>query len=224
VIIEKLTFRGNPHIGVYIFANDLFTLVPYDADEKFCDFVSRILQTPVVKVSIGDTGLIGIFVVGNNKGLLLPPITKEYELLNIKRSLDINIAVVKTKYTALGNIVLVNDKAALVSPEAFDELKKPIIDVLQVETVEKGTIAGLTTVGSAAYVNNVAGLAHPETTEKELEFLSDIFEVPFDVGTVNFGVGFIKSGLVGNSKGLLVGERTTGPEILRISKMFGGAR
>jgi translation initiation factor 6 len=221
VVIERLGFKGNPNIGIYAFATDRYAVVSYDADDKFCRSVARVLQVPVVKLSIGDTGLIGVFLIGNNNGLLLPSIVKEYEVLELKKSVDTNIAIAKSRFTALGNICLVNDRAALLHPEAYGELKQVVLDVLGVEVVEKGVIAGFSTVGSIAFVNSVAGMVHPEASDSEVEFLTNLFNVPFDVGTVNFGVGFIKSGLVGNSRGILVGDRTTGPEILRISKLFG---
>jgi translation initiation factor 6 len=223
VVIERLNFRGNPNIGIYAFATDRYAIIPHDADEKFYRYVTRILQVPVVKTSIGDTGLIGVLLVGNNNGLLLPSIAKEYEVLELKKSIDVNMAVTKSKFTALGNICLVNDKAALLHPEAYEELRHVVVDVLGVQVVEKGAIAGFPTVGSIAFVSSVVGIVHPEADEREVEFLSNLFGVPFDVGTVNFGVGFIKSGLVGNSKGILVGDRTTGPEIMRIGKLFGVA-
>ncbi|MEL9940116.1 MAG: translation initiation factor IF-6 [Ignisphaera sp.] len=220
IVIEKANYKGNPNVGIYVFATDRYALIPFDADEKFSNLISRVLQVPVIKASIADTGLLGIFVVGNNKGLLLPQLVKDWELRLIKSSIDLSIGVVKSRYTALGNICLVNDRAALIHPEAYDDLKKIVVDVLDVEIVEKGIIAGFSTVGSIAFVNNIAGLVHPEASDKEVEYLSNVFQVPFDIGTVNFGVGFIKSGLIGNTKGIIVGDRTTGPELLRIGKVF----
>lgn len=221
MIIEKVNYYGNPNIGIYIFANDKISFIPKDSEQKLERLIQNILKVPIYRLSIADTNIINILVVGNNKGILVPYIIKEYELDVIKQFFEGNIAVVKSRFTALGNVCLVNDRAALLHPNAYEELSKSIKDVLEVEVIEKGMINGIPTVGSAAYVNNRGGLVHPDATERELETLSEIFGVRFDIGTVNFGIGFIKSGLVGNSKGILVGERTTGPEIMRISRVFG---
>jgi len=221
LIIEKANYHGNPHIGIYIFSNDIISFIPKDSEPKLEQIVSSVLNVSVHRVSIADTSLINTFVVGNNKGVLLPHIVKDYEYNIIKQALERNVAIAKTKYTALGNICLVNDRAALVSPYAYEDLARHIRDILEVEVVEKGAIDDIPTVGSAAFVNNKGGLVHPDASEDDLKNLSQLFGVKFDVGTVNFGIGFIKSGLVGNSKGLLVGERTTGPEIMRISRVFG---
>ncbi|MEM1644677.1 MAG: translation initiation factor IF-6 [Ignisphaera sp.] len=221
MIIEKVNYHGNPHIGIYIFSNDKISFIPKDSEPKLEQVVSSVLGVSVYRVSIADTSLINTFIVGNNKGILLPYIVKDYEYNAIKRVFEGNVAIVRTRYTALGNICLVNDRAAFVSPYVYEDLVKYLKDVLEVEVVEKGTINDIPTVGSAAFVNNKGGLVHPDATENDLRNLSQLFGVRFDVGTVNFGIGFIKSGLVGNSKGLLVGERTTGPEIMRINRVFG---
>lgn len=221
MIIEKANYYGNPHIGLYIYANDRVSFIPRDSEHKLRELIESVLNVSVYRVSIADTNLINLFIVGNNNGILVPHIIRDYEFQIIRQAFDRNVTIVKSRYTALGNVCLVNDKAALVSPYVYEDVVKHIKEVLGVEIVEKGTIGGLSTVGSAAFVNNKGGLAHPDASDDELRNLSQLFNVRFDVGTVNFGIGFIKSGLVGNSKGLLVGEKTTGPEIMRISKVFG---
>ena len=160
-------------------------------------------------------------MAGNNKGIILPYLVKDEELEILRKSIgdELNIGVLPSKKTAVGNIILANDKAALVHPELDKKTLKFIEDVLDVP-VEQGTIAGISTVGSVAVVTNKGMLVHPETSAEELKFLEELFKVRVDVGTVNFGVSFIKTGIVVNSYGALVGERTTGPEIMRIEQVF----
>jgi len=220
--IEKMDIRGNPNIGIYIFTNDRITIVPPLLEEKELSIIRTVLKTKIIITTIGGMNLVGILVAGNNKGLLLPNFVRDHEYEIIKREFEGNVAIVKSRYTALGNICLVNDRAALVHPEAYPEVRDIVKDVLEVETVEKGTIANIPTVGSAAYVNNRGGLVHPDADEAEISYLSQLFGVPIDIGTVNFGIGFIRSGLVANSFGIIVGSRTTGPEMMRIMQVFGG--
>ncbi len=91
---------------------------------------------------------------------------------------------------------------------------------LNVKEIRKGTIAQVLVVGSAGVVTSKGGLLHVEATEEEVKSLSSFFKVNLDVGTVNFGSAFIRSGMVANSHGILVGSSTTGPEILRIQRAF----
>ncbi len=219
--IEKINYKGNPNIGVFMFSNDKIVLVPRDLDDKTLSIVARVLGSKVLRITLGGMNIIGIFIAGNNKGLLLSPLVKDDEYRLIESSFDGNIAIAKTRFTAIGNVVLVNDRAAYIHPDAYEELKNYVKEYLEVEVIERGTIAEIPTVGSVAYVNSIGGIVHPEASDKEIEHLSHLFGVKMDVGTINFGIGFIRSGLVGNNRGLLVGGRTTGPEIMRISKIFG---
>ncbi|MCQ4349719.1 MAG: translation initiation factor IF-6, partial [Sulfolobales archaeon] len=50
--------------------------------------------------------------------------------------------------------------------------------------------------------------------------LEKLFKTKIEIGTVNFGNAYVKTGLVVNRNGILVGSETTGPEILRIQQAF----
>jgi translation initiation factor 6 len=58
-------------------------------------------------------------------------------------------------------------------------------------------------------------------SETELAVLDDLFGLPVDVGTVNFGSPLIGSGLLANSKGYIAGEETSAPEMGRIEDALG---
>ncbi len=73
----------------------------------------------------------------------------------------------------------------------------------------------------AAVATNKGVLAHKDATREELEFLEQIFELPVDIGSVNFGVPAIGSALLANSKGYAAGNETTGAELGRIVDAFG---
>ncbi len=220
--LERLSLFGNPNIGVYLLATDTYVLVPPGLEDKDKAIIASILgvdEDKVVETTVADMRILGVMVAGNSRGLLLPRIARSSEESLLRRRLggEVNIAIIESRLTALGNIVLANDKAAVLCPELEDKAVETIRDVLDVP-VEKRSIARIPTVGSLGVVTNRGGILHPETTDEEIEQLSEFFSVPLDIGTVNFGVSFIKTGLVANSRGALVGEQTTGPELARIQK------
>jgi len=51
--------------------------------------------------------------------------------------------------------------------------------------------------------------------------VEELFKLPVDIGTVNFGSPLVGSGILANSKGYVVGLDTTGPEISRIEERIG---
>jgi translation initiation factor 6 len=87
--------------------------------------------------------------------------------------------------------------------------------------VERGALAGVRTVGTAAVATRSGVLCHPEASDAELDHLEEVLGVPADVGTVNYGAPLVGSGLVANDAGYLVGGDTTGPELGRIEDALG---
>ena len=84
----------------------------------------------------------------------------------------------------------------------------------------KGQINSLPYVGSLAATSNKAVLTHPMIKEEERDLLANVLKVHVDVGTVNGGSPFVKSGLLVNDSGAVIGNLTTGPEIFIISNLF----
>jgi translation initiation factor 6 len=70
-------------------------------------------------------------------------------------------------------------------------------------------------------VTNRGVLTHPRLAETELAELEDLFGLPVDVGTVNFGSPLVGSGILANSQGYVAGDDTTGPELGRIEDALG---
>ncbi|AFZ70176.1 translation initiation factor eIF-6, putative [Caldisphaera lagunensis DSM 15908] len=218
--IVKMSIFGNSNIGVYIYGNDKITFVPQGLQKKDLDGISQILQTDIMETSLANTKLLGVLMAGNNNGIILSRSALDDEVDIIKKSIkDLNLYVLPSRNNAVGNLIVANDKAALVYPYFEDDVIKQIQDTLGVEVFRR-SIVGIPTVGAIIAVTNVGGLVHPDVTDEEIKFLEDIFKVPFKTGTVNFGVSFIKTGLIVNTKGAIVGEDTTGPEIARIQMVF----
>jgi len=72
-----------------------------------------------------------------------------------------------------------------------------------------------------AVATNQGILAHPRISEAEIAVLEDLFGLPVDVGTVNFGSPLVGSGLLANSHGYMAGLDTSGPELGRIEDALG---
>ncbi len=220
--LEKLTIFGSSSVGVYIYACDKYVLIPQDVPEKVERTAEEIFGVPVYRVSLCDSTLVGVFAAGNSKGLLLSRFVKDYELSVVKRVLGDEVIVeplYDIRESALGNLILANDRAALVSPLIPKRALATIEDVLDVEVVQ-GEIAHMSLVGSLAVASNRGVLVCPLATDEELKALEELFKLPVDVGTVNRGSIFLRGGLVVNSTGGLVGEDTTGPELMRIQQVL----
>ncbi len=221
--VALLNLMGNSNIGVYLQASEKYVLVPPGIGEEELSTIREVLRAEIVEALIGGSRLLGVLAAGNSRGLLLGSTVREEEVKRIRESLgdSVQVEVLSSKNNAVGNLIACNDRAALVYPGLERDALDLIRDVLDVE-VEERMIAGIGTVGSIIVVTNKGGLVHPDATDDEIEFLSSFFGVPFLTGTVNFGVSFVRTGLVANTKGALVGGETRGPEIARIQMALGG--
>ena len=208
---------GNASIGVYSLVNDRIALIPPQISENKRQMVEEWLKVKVIATTVGKSAITGALACSNSNGVILPSFATEEEVEAIKSATDINVIVMNTKRTAYGNMVLANDKGAVADPRIENDNMNKIADTLDVEVVH-GEIAGLPYVGSLAAATNKGVLAHPLLKEEERKVLSDVLKVPVDVGTVNCGVPYVATGLLGNSHGAMIGLLTTGPEMFIIGQ------
>jgi translation initiation factor 6 len=208
---------GNASIGVYSLVNDRIAIIPPQVPESKRQKVEEWLKVKVVATTVGKSVVTGALACSNSNGVILPPFAQEEEIEAIKSASDLNVAVMETKKTAYGNLVLANDKGAVADPRLKRGVVNKIADTLGVEVVSN-EIAGLPYVGSLATATNKGVLAHPMLKEEEQKVLEDVLKVHVDVGTINCGIPYVATGLLGNSNGAVAGLLTTGPEMFIIGQ------
>ena len=87
--------------------------------------------------------------------------------------------------------------------------------------IKRAKIAGLSTIGSLGAFNKKGCLLHRDAEDFEIDLVENTLGVKVSVGTVNFGSPFIKSGLIANSKGFVIGSLSGGPEIQNADSALG---
>lgn len=212
MLIEKYDYRGDINIGLYAIATNEYLIVPREFKEK--DFFPQ----EAVETRIAGTRLIGLFTAGNSNCLLLPDSVKEREKKKLEKA-GIPVHVIENNENALGNLILANDKGAVISEKLSDK-KEEIAEALEVP-VETGEIAGIANPGSCGVANKNGVLIHRDSSEEEAEHVKNVLKVDkVDISTVNMGSPYIGSGIVSNDEHFLVGSDTTGPEIGRIDRIL----
>ncbi|MBW6461774.1 MAG: translation initiation factor IF-6 [DPANN group archaeon] len=220
--VIKTTLNGDPNVGLYGMATDRYAIISDSNADKAV--ISEVLGVPVIVTRIARTDLTGIFIAGNSNAVLLPDIieSKELEIITegIKKiSKDIVVKVIKTNNTALGNLILANDKAAVIST-LLEEQKDEISEALKVPVIV-ADLMDLSIIGSICITTNKGFLMNMHAEKEDFELVEQNIKVEGDIGTVNFGGPFVRSGLIANSNGYLIGNQTTGPEISRIDEALG---
>jgi translation initiation factor 6 len=211
---------GSPSIGVVVRATEKFLIVPNQIPETKVKKLEDWFKVRVAKTNIGGSVLLGPLICANSNGLILPRYVLDEEVEPLKSLGDINITIAQTKRTAYGNLVLSNDYGAVADPRLRKEDLDMVSDTLGVEVVQ-GEVAGLPYVGSSSIVTNRGVMAHPLIKPEEEALLKEVLKVPVGVGTVNCGIPYISTGLIGNSKVAVAGSETTGPELFMIGQSLG---
>ena len=209
--VIRSTIMGDPNVGLYGFATERYGVCGAKNKE-----LEKALSVKFHVLPVYGTYLTALFAVGNSFGIIISrhAVENAQGLKKITKVMELD-----TSYTALGNLILLNDKGIVISP-LLRKYKKPISDFFSLPC-ETGTVAGLTVVGSAAVATNNGCLVHPNIREKEKLLLEKVLGVNSFIGSVSFGSPFVKSGIIANSKGAVVSGRSSGVELGHIAEAFG---
>ena len=217
--IIKYDVYSGPNIGIFTSVNDKFVFIPNGFAKTKAENLARYLQTEYLMTPVANTRLLGILMVLNNHGILLPKTSSPDEIANLRKCTDLNVKILDTKYNALGNLICVNDKGGVISPIIEKEFIKEIEDVLDIEVIQK-KVAGFHQVGAVMEANNLGGIIHPEADEEDIKNFSNVLGVNIEPATINGGIPFVSSGMLANSNAVVVGNLTNGPEIMMLTSAF----
>lgn len=217
-IIKYDVYRG-PNLGVYICTNDSVVLLPMGFAESKAKKLAGYLDADYHYTAIANTRLIGSLSVMNNKGMLIPKTAFDNEYEFLKKETKLEIGVLDSRFTALGNVICANDKGAIVSPWLSDSDCQTISDVLGVEVFQK-KIAGFNQTGAVMVANNSGAAIHPEADEEDMKTFANVLGVKVEHSSINNGIPYVSSGILANNNNLVVGSLTTGPEIMMLTRAF----
>ena len=82
--MERSSYFGNPWLGMFIKSSDSVSLLPVDAMDKLEEKVKLALKTNVVRFSVAQSNLLGVYLVMNKNGIVVPNVTSEQELAALK--------------------------------------------------------------------------------------------------------------------------------------------
>lgn len=215
---KRLKIAGSSLLGVFARCTEKVVLVPLEVGEADRQVLEAGLKVPAVRVLAGVGSVLGSLVAANSNGFVVTHHAGNEELEILRE--HGRVARLPARINAAGNVILVNDSAALVHPGLSSKACETVEQTLGVK-VEKGTIGGLKTVGMAGVATNRGLLVHPRISEEEIAVLEGLFALPVDVGTVNLGSPLVGSGMLANSQGYFAGIGTSGPELGRIEDALG---
>ena len=216
-MIHKYDVYRSPNVGLFVRTNNDTLLLPFGfAETKAKKLIEYLDVEKIIHVSIAGTRLMGPMTVMNNNGILLPYTVSDDEIRILKQT-GLNVDRLKSKFTAIGNLISANDKGALVSNLFKGEADQNIKDILGVP-LQTFSIGGYVQVGSMIVATNAGAIVHPMANDSEISRISEILQVEAEPATVNGGSPFLSSGIIANFSSVIVGNLTTGPELIMISR------
>ena len=215
--LHLIDIYRSPNIGVFLKGNDRYLLVPKGLAQTKSDKLCESLQVTAVPTSIGESRLLGALSAMNSNGILVSRLAEENEMNEIGAATGLNVSRLESKMTAVGNLVVANDRCALVSPVLDPRAVSQVRDVMGTE-VERTPIGEYHQVGSFVVATNRGAAVYPGLDDKEVARISSALGVDAYPTSVNKGVPFVASGLIANSRNAIAGTQTTGPELVFITR------
>jgi translation initiation factor 6 len=207
--VKMLNISGDAAVGLYLVSNDDYTLIPPGLSEEAKQIIESTLGTTLVETTAGGYRIPGAFSVMTNNYLLLSNIYTEEEINHLRQELDMAIYVLDSDINVIANTVLVHDNKALISYLYSQQLEEELQKLLGVE-VERIRLGPVDVFAQYLVPLEDKLLAAPIYSKDELKFFADKLGLERIVQTtVNRGSIFLRSGMVANSKGILLGDLTT---------------
>src|SRR5574344_1694554 len=94
-------YGGNPNIGVFVAASESLAFVAYDAADQVVGDIEQALGVKAVRVTIGDSYVVGSLIAMNSNGAIVSGLAGERELEVIRELTP--VALIQDKLNAAGN-------------------------------------------------------------------------------------------------------------------------
>ena len=218
--LHLIDIYRSPNIGVFLKGNEKFLLVPKGLAQTKADKLCADLQVSAVPASIGESRLLGPLISMNSNGILVSRLAEDAEVHELKVATGMNVSRLESKLTAVGNLVVANDRCALVSPVLDHGALSQVRDFLGTE-VERMPIGEYHQVGSLVVATNNGAAVYPGLDDREVKRIGSLLGVDAYPTSVYSGVPYVASGLVANSRNAIAGSQTTGPELVFITRALG---
>ncbi|MEM1558067.1 MAG: hypothetical protein QXR44_02335 [Thermoproteota archaeon] len=214
--IAKASIWKTPYIGAYSKVFGENAIVNKNTPKGFLERIVEVLKVE----SIAVTNIAGVHAVSSmiaaNSNFIIVPDTIEEEELNELKKLGKEVLIMNSNLKAWGNMMLLSDKGVLFSPKVSKSDAEKVIDFLSID-YGFSNLAGYTAIGALAVIGERICFVSKLLNEDEKNLIEELLKLKTYAVTINNGLMFIRLGMLVNPHGILVGESTTGAELMDIS-------
>jgi len=217
--IEKAKLHSSPYIGVFSIVTETTALLPLQTESRTVKVFEKTLGVNVVKTVLASSPLLGVFGTGNSRGLVVSGLVEKSEIKELEKN-GLNVMKLKS-ILAIGNLMGINDShgvcSSLISKKDMKSIEKKLGIVLERQTIAKTDL-----VGSCMELTNRGFIVNPKISKEEFEKMEKNFKLRGVASTANYGDELVGNSVAANSNGAIVGELTSGHEIVRIDEGLRG--
>ncbi|MGQ9479137.1 MAG: hypothetical protein ACUVQ0_03820 [Thermoproteota archaeon] len=214
--VSKASIWKTPFIGAYSKVFGASAIVNKNAPRGFVRKIKDFLKVD----SIAFTNIAGVHAVSSmvatNTDFIIVPDLVEEEELNELRKLGKEVLIMDSKLKAWGNLMILSDRGVVFSHTVPARDARKIIDSLGLD-YGFSSLASFSSIGALAVPGEELCFVSKALNEAETRLLGDVLKLKVYAVSVNDGLVFIRLGMLLSSHGVLVGNSTTGAEIINIS-------
>lgn len=214
--IYRASVRKSSFVGVYCAVfNDRAVASPI-VPTGFTSRLKSLLGVDTIVTTIGSVSSVGTMMAMNSNGIVVPNTISDDELVKLERHSE--VLVVDERSSALGNLILANDRGCVISDLISERGASRISDFLEVGYTRM-SVGRYRTVGSLFAVSNRAGVASPLVDTPAVDQISKALGVQMIPTTVNDGEKLVKLGVLMNDRAIVVGKSTSGVELMSLQAL-----
>ncbi len=208
--VAKLCINGVNHIGLLLHLVDDAVIVSNSVDDKYLS----IFDCKIERVS---SELVTPYILEAPDYVILSKNAPDDIIKVVQKYYDVKL--VDSVENLLGNVFLVGKNEIL-----FSSAKKRDVElVVKLMDLPARRVKLHYSIGSIVKTYRDKALASQDLSDKVLDLIKEALGVKsFDVASVNFGSPYLRYGIELNDDYLIVGELTTGHELVRIEEFFFG--
>lgn len=217
--VARASIWKTPFIGTYSKVFGVNAVVNKNAPPGFLRKIRDFLKVDSIAVTnIGGVHAVSSMIAANSSFIIVPDTLEDDELKELK-SLGKGILTVESKLKAWGNMMILSEKGALFSTRVSKVEAKTIADFLGVD-YDFTALADYAAIGALTVPGEELCFVSKLLTEEEKRLVEDLLKLRVHAVSVNDGMTFIRLGMLVSPHGVLVGDSTTGAELMNISLAF----
>lgn len=214
--VAKASIWKTPYIGAYSSVFGVDAVVNKNTPRGFLKRIKSFLRVKSIAVTnISGVHAVSSMIAANSSFIIVPDTVEEEELKELE-SLGKEVLIVESKLKAWGNMMILSDKGVLFSSRVSRKEAEKIVDSLGVD-YGFATLANYMAIGALAVPGEELCFVSKLLNEREKRLIEDLLKLRVHTVTVNDGLMFIRLGMLVSPYGILVGDSTTGAELMNIS-------